>query len=549
MSIPHRTFGRFRLSTLITAGALAMVVATLAVFIAVLDATSKDSTQEEAGRLLVQLSRQLNEQLEDGLAERMADIKSLAVQDSKAASDPARARARLEALQRNHPLFSWIGITDGKGRVLTSTQGLLQHVDVSQRTWFQQGIKAPFVGDYHPALLLEKILPKQPEPWRFVDFAFPLNLDDGSVHGVVGAHLSWTWVRDLAARLADPAGDRYGVDILIVRQDGTLILGPANLVDTRINAPSVALAASGGTGWVRETWADGTTYLTAYLKSDGRITKGLGWRILVRQPEVQALRTFEKMRRTALLTGLLISLMMTSLAYWGARRLSSPLEQLADSLKRRHQGIAAGVQPPAATVFQEAEVLASGLDQMFRREGHYVDDLRSLNVDLEKRIDARSRDATNAIAELRATVDDLESARRELAAKERKIHAILEHANDAVIAADKDGNIVEWNRAAEQLLGWTAQEILGRNMADTIIPSQYRAAHRMGMANFHRTGKGRLGNTRVQMTALRSDGIEVPIELSLGHVKMDDDFLFIGFMHEISDRLAKAEQADKTDPA
>ncbi len=76
----------------------------------------------------------------------------------------------------------------------------------------------------------------------------PLAGIDGAVHGVVGVHMSWQWVRNRARQLLTPALREYGAEVLVVRADGTVLLGPENLVEKKFDSPSLRLAQQGATG-------------------------------------------------------------------------------------------------------------------------------------------------------------------------------------------------------------------------------------------------------------------------------------------------------------
>ena len=66
---------------------------------------------------------------------------------------------------------------------------------------------------------------------------------------------------------------------------------------------------------------------------------------------------------------------------------------------------------------------------------------------------------------------------------------ILNNAFDAIISIDMNGIILNWNRRAESIFGWKADEAVGKKLAETIIPKQYRSAHTQGLKDFLATGK------------------------------------------------------------
>ena len=121
------------------------------------------------------------------------------------------------------------------------------------------------------------------------------------------------------------------------------------------------------------------------------------------------------------------------------------------------------------------------------------------------------------------------------------IQLVLETALDAGIVMRSDGTIAAWNAQAESTFGWAAAEAVGADMAALIIPPQHRTAHRAGLARYLETGEGPVLRRRIEITALRKNGEEFPIELSITPVGEEDSKLFLGFIRDISERRS-AEQ-------
>src|SRR5207253_3210175 len=82
----------------------------------------------------------------------------------------------------------------------------------------------------------------------------------------------------------------------------------------------------------------------------------------------------------------------------------------------------------------------------------------------------------------------------QLQARDERTRLFLENALDAFISIDSQGAIVDWNRQAETLLGWKRDEVLGRKLADVIIPPAHREAHAKGLARYLATGEGPILN-------------------------------------------------------
>lgn len=135
-------------------------------------------------------------------------------------------------------------------------------------------------------------------------------------------------------------------------------------------------------------------------------------------------------------------------------------------------------------------------------------------------------------ARLRATT----VSRDKLAESEERTRHILETALDAVISIDSDGKITGWNPQAEVVFGWKREEVMGRPLADTIIPPAQRQAHRDGLRRYLVTGEGAVLNKRVELVALRRDGSEFPVELSITPIRTGGAVMFSAFLRDISER-------------
>jgi len=125
---------------------------------------------------------------------------------------------------------------------------------------------------------------------------------------------------------------------------------------------------------------------------------------------------------------------------------------------------------------------------------------------------------------------------------EQQARSIVDSALDAVVAMDADGIIADWNRQSEEIFGWTRSEALGRRMSETIIPMRYRLSHQSGLRQFFNTGQGAVLNRRIEITALRRDGTEFPVELTITPLKTGDTWTFSAFVRDISERKRAEEK-------
>jgi PAS domain S-box-containing protein len=128
-------------------------------------------------------------------------------------------------------------------------------------------------------------------------------------------------------------------------------------------------------------------------------------------------------------------------------------------------------------------------------------------------------------------------AAEEVRARESRLRAMLEAALDAVVTMDAAGRVVGWNHAAEAIFGYTAGEADGREMAELIVPPHLRDAHRHGLARFLRTGQGVVLDRRLELTGMRRDGSEFPVELTITRIALPGEPTFTGYLRDITDRV------------
>ena len=101
---------------------------------------------------------------------------------------------------------------------------------------------------------------------------------------------------------------------------------------------------------------------------------------------------------------------------------------------------------------------------------------------------------------------------------------------------DDQGCITEFNPAAERTFGYHRQDVLGQHLADVIIPPSMREQHRHGLTRYIATGESRVLGQRLEMTAMRADGSEFPVELAITRIPLDGPPSFTGYLRDITER-------------
>ncbi len=165
----------------------------------------------------------------------------------------------------------------------------------------------------------------------------------------------------------------------------------------------------------------------------------------------------------------------------------------------------------------------------------------------ERPIDDSAAPIRNARGELVGVVmifrdvTEQRKAEREVRASEALKSAILEAALDCVITMDHQGMVVDFNPAAERTFGYSRGDVIGRELAELIIPPSLRERHRQGMAHYLATGEGPVLGKRVELPAMHADGSEFPVELAITRIPTDGPPLFTAYLRDIGERT-RAEQ-------
>jgi PAS domain S-box-containing protein len=133
---------------------------------------------------------------------------------------------------------------------------------------------------------------------------------------------------------------------------------------------------------------------------------------------------------------------------------------------------------------------------------------------------------------LRELIEGLEQKVRERTAE---LRAIMDSAHDALICMDDSGHVILWNPAAENMFGRSAKDMLGVSLS-AIIPERHRGAHEAGIRRLNMNEEPRVAGKTLELTALREDGNEFPIGLTIGTWTIGERRYFTGVIRDITDR-------------
>ncbi len=152
--------------------------------------------------------------------------------------------------------------------------------------------------------------------------------------------------------------------------------------------------------------------------------------------------------------------------------------------------------------------------------------------------------AVSGIAGISRDITALKTSEKMLREQSERNRMILETTYDAFIGMTPDGTVTAWNPQAELTFGWTAAEIIGRTLCETVVAPAYRAANAHGVEQFLSTTDGLLLNRPIDLIGLHRDGHEFPVEATVWSVEVGGIRSFNAFVRDVSVRLL-AEDARK----
>lgn len=373
----------FRLRTLFAIAFAGLIIVLTTLLSLLIGKESSKEIENTIGSSLSEVSYQMAEKLDYFMWSRAGEIQMLSKLDTFRNPDsPADLRRLLDELKKSFPVFTWAGFTDPEGKVIASTDGILTGTSIAARPVYKNALKGTFIGDVHDAKLLAKLIPHPSnEPLQFVDISTPVFKKDGTLAGVLAAHLSWEWSREVEKSILQPLENRLEkLDIIVVsKNDNSVILGPKELLGKPLKSATLTKAQAGRNHWETESYPDGKSYLTGYAYGKGYMTyPGLGWSILIRQPVDVAFAAVDNLRRTIMITGAIAAAVFAVLGWAIAGWIAKPLDRIAKAADRLRRGEPAEI--PYYKRIRDIEVLSSSLRNLVADLTQTEDKLGEMSV-------------------------------------------------------------------------------------------------------------------------------------------------------------------------
>lgn len=367
----HVRLRRISLRTRFTLLVVALIFGITALLGWVAARQSADQLEANIGASTAESAYQMVDKLDRSMDARIKEVKLLlGIEALTSGIDNDQLREQLEALQDNYNVVSWIGFTDADGVVQAATGGILEGTSIAERPVFQNGRNGMWIGDVHDAVLLSQRLPNPyGEALQFVDIAAPVYAQDGRFLGVLAVHLSWEWAAYIQRAMFSPAQARQGTEMLLLSAEGSVLLGPDDMLGNPIEGlSSLPSLDTSSPSWSIETWPDGRRYVTGMARSQGfEDFPGLGWVAVSRQPVDQAFAPVQRLQRVIIGIGLVLALVFAAIGWLVASRLTAPLTRLAHAADNIYDAARPANDIPVETGSPELMRLSTSMRNMVGR--------------------------------------------------------------------------------------------------------------------------------------------------------------------------------------
>lgn len=171
--------------------------------------------------------------------------------------------------------------------------------------------------------------------------------------------------------------------------------------------------------------------------------------------------------------------------------------------------------------------------------------LKALNSELEQRVQARTVQLNDKIEELSLEMTRRKTAETSFIEADTWNRTIVASSFSGFVGSDSEGRITEWNPSAERIFGWARAAVVGRNLADLIIPIERRDGYNESMQNFFTTGVSDLIDKKIEVPALTASGRQIMVGLTISTYEWRGQRYFGAFLNDISERIQMQRQLEE----
>ncbi len=299
--------------------------------------------ERQLGPAFENLAFQIGDKLDRTVYERTRQLQFTAKLTAfRTAEAPlAERQSVLESLHDASTDYAWLGFADPKGNILAASQRLFIGEKTGDAAWFRGGRQQTFVGGVREFPELASEIPSigATTP-RFLDLGVPVTSAQGSLLGVLGAQVRWSWAREVQLSVIPESAKREHLGVTVYAADRNVLLDSGGSGWTAPpDAPANLSENPGVRGNLTENSAGGTAYLTGYARSRGfRDYRGQGWLVVVRQPVSDAFAAVPALRQLILRLGTGLVVALSILCWIFAARFERRLHAVGTAAGRISEG-------------------------------------------------------------------------------------------------------------------------------------------------------------------------------------------------------------------
>jgi len=426
--------------------------------------------------------------------------------------------------------ISRIRVLDKEGIIIIASSHEDIGMDKSTHEIFLKGKEGAFVGDLHLSSLTHKYV---------LSISAPILLNNQFAGVLV---INFDTDKELFKITTDRTGLGQTGEVYLVNKDGYMI-SPSRFMDDAILKQKVYLThiqELKDIGYQNISLEDVITVNKNYRGVNSLMVHThipeMGWSLVAQIDTQEAFAPVTQLTNTLILVFIIILFVAIFISSFISRSITRPLRRLHEGTEEITKGnLDYKVATPSP---DEVGQLSRAFDEMTTNLKKSREELEDYSKNLEKKVEERTRDLEEDIKRRK----EVEEALRE---SEGKFYSISSSAHDAIFLIDNDDNISYCNKAAIEMFGYSEKEMLNKELHKLIVPAKYYDQHKKGFTAFQKSGKGPAIGKTLELSAIRKNGQEFPVALSLSAVKLKNKWNAIGIIRDISQRKEAEEELKK----
>jgi PAS domain S-box-containing protein len=462
-----------------------------------------------------------------------------------------KVNQRIKTIIETHEEMSRIRVLGKEGIIIASSHEDTA-IDKNTHEIFLMGKERIFIGDLHLSSFTHKYV---------LSISTPILLNNQFAGVLV---INFDTDKELFKITTDSAGLGETGEVYLVNKDGYMIT-PSRFIDDVILKQKIVLTH------IQE--AEDIRYQNISLEDIIVVNRNyrgvdsltihthipeMGWALVAEMGAKEAFAPVTQLTNTLILIFVILLFMAIFVSSLITSAITGPLRKLhkgTEEITKGNLDYKVGTPSP-----DEIGQLSRAFDEMTTNLKKSREELEEYSKNLEKKVEERTRDLEIDINKRKKVEEALRESEEKFYSISSSAHDAVffidndnniiycnkaSSAHDAVFFIDNDNNIIYCNKAAEKMLGYSKDEMSGEDLHKLIVPSKYYNDYKKGFRAFQKTGKGPAIGKTLELSAIRKNGEEFPVALSLSAVKLKGKWNAIGIIRDISQQKKAEEKLEK----